>query len=38
MDKLDKMDNKNGKINPYHEMIPNKVEKDNIIISQMEQW
>ena len=37
-DRLDKMDDTNGKINPYHEIITNKVETDNIIISQMEQW
>ena len=36
-DKLEKMDDTHGKINPYHEIITNKVEKDNIIISQMEQ-
>ena len=32
------MDDTNGEINPYHEIITNKVEKDDIIISQMEQW
>ena len=32
------MDNTNGKINPYHEIITNKVEKDDAFISQMEQW
>ena len=37
-DKLKKVDDTNGKINPYHEIITNKIEKDNIIISQMEQW
>ena len=26
------------KINPYHEVITNKVEKENTVISQMEQW
>ena len=36
-DRLDKMGDTNGKINPYHEIITNKVEKDNKIISQMEQ-
>ena len=36
--KLDKMDDNNGKINLYHEIITNKVEKDDIIISQIEQW
>ena len=29
---------KNGEINPYHEIIPNEVEKDDTIILQMEQW
>ena len=38
MDKLNKMDDNNGEINPYHEIITNKVEKDDTIISQMEQW
>ena len=37
-DRLDKMDDTNGEINPYHEIITNKVEKDNIIIPQMKQW
>ena len=32
------MDDANGKINPYHEIITNKAEKDDTIISQMEQW
>ena len=32
------MDDSNGEINPYHEIITNKVEKDDTIISQMEQW
>ena len=27
-----------GEINSYHEIITNKVEKDNTFISQMEQW
>ena len=36
--KLDKMDNTIWEINPCHEIITNKVEKDNITISQMEQW
>ena len=37
-DTLDKMDDTNGEVNPYHKIITNKVEKDNMIISQMEQW
>ena len=37
-DRLDKMDDTNGKINSYHEIIANKVEKFDTIISQMEQW
>ena len=32
------MDDTNGKIDPYHEIITNKVERDDTIISQMEQW
>ena len=32
------MDDTNGKINPYHEIITSKVEKDYIILSQIEQW
>ena len=32
-DKLDKMDDTNSELNPCHEIITNKVEKDNIIIS-----
>ena len=35
---LDKMDDTNGEINPYQEIITNKAEKDDTIISQMEQW
>ena len=31
-DKLDKMDDTNGKTIPYYEIITNKVEKDDIII------
>ena len=37
-DNLDKMDDTNGKTDPYHEIIRNKVGIDDIIISQMEQW
>ena len=29
-DRLEKMDNTNGEINPYHEIITNKVEKDDM--------
>ena len=29
---------KEGEINPYHEIITNKVERDNTVISQMAQW
>ena len=36
-DKLDMMDDTNSKINQYYEIITNKVEKDDIIISHMEQ-
>ena len=32
------MDDTDGKTNPYYRIITNKVEKDDIIISQMEQW
>ena len=35
---LDKMDNTNGEINPYCKIITNKAEKDDTIISQIEQW
>ena len=35
---LDKMVDHNDKINPHHEIITNTAEKDNTIISQMEQW
>ena len=38
VDRLDKMDYTNGKINPCHEIIKNKIEKENTIISQIEQW
>ena len=36
-DKLKRIEDTNGEINPYHEIVTNKVEKDDIIISQMEQ-
>ena len=32
------MDNTSGAINPYHEIIVNNAERDNTILSQMEQW
>ena len=35
---VDKIDDINGEINPYHESIVNKTERDDTIISQMEQW
>ena len=37
----DKLDNNNpdeDEVNPYHEIITNKVEKENIITLQMEKW
>ena len=39
-DKLDKNNNNLDKdeVNPYHKILTNKVEKENIITSQMEQW
>ena len=33
-DRLDKMDDTNDEINPYHDIITNTLEKDDIIISQ----
>ena len=35
---VDIIDDTNGEINPYHEIIVNKAERDNTILSQMEQW
>ena len=35
---IDKIDDTSGKINPYHDIIVNKAERDNTIISQTEQW
>ena len=35
---LDKIDDTNAEINPYHKMIVNKAERDDTIISQMKQW
>ena len=37
-DKLKRMNDTNGEINPYHKIITDKVEKDDIIISQMDEW
>ena len=37
-DKLGKIDDEEGEINLYHKIIMNKVEKNNMILSQMEQW
>ena len=34
---IDRIDDTNGKINPHHEIIVNKAERDNTILSQMEQ-
>ena len=34
---LDRLDDASGDINPYHEITVNKVERDNTILSQMEQ-
>ena len=35
---VDKRDDANGEIKPYHEIIVNKVERHGTIISQMEEW
>ena len=35
---VDRIDDTNGKINPYHEIIVNKTKRDNTILSHMEQW
>ena len=32
------MDDTSGEINPYCEIIVNKAEKNNTILSEMEQW
>ena len=34
----DRLDNTSGDINPYHKIIVNKAERDDTILSQMEQW
>ena len=33
---VDRMDDTNGEINPYHKIIVNKAERDNMILSQMD--
>ena len=35
---VDKISDTNGKINPYHEIIVNKAQRDNTVLLQMEQW
>ena len=35
---LDRLDDTSGEINPYYVLIVNKAERDNPILSQMEQW
>ena len=35
---MDKIDDSNSEMNPYCEIIVNKAERDNTILSQMEQW
>ena len=35
---LDRMDDTSDEINPYCKIIVNKAERDNTILSQMEQW
>ena len=35
---VDRIDDTNGKINPYHEIIVNKAKRDDTILSQMKQW
>ena len=35
---IDRMDYASGDINQYCEIIVNKAERDNMILSQMEQW
>ena len=35
---IDKIDDTNSKVNPFHEIIVNMTERDDTIISQMEQW
>ena len=35
---IDEIDDTNGEINLYHDIIINKAEKDNTLLSHMEQW
>ena len=35
---VDRIDDTSGEINPYHEIIVKNAERDNTILSQMEQW
>ena len=35
---LDRLDNASGEINPYYEIIVNNAERQDTILSQMEQW
>ena len=35
---LDRLDDTSGEINPYSEIIVNKAERDNTILSKMEHW
>ena len=37
-DKLGSNNMDEDEVNPYHEIIKNKIEKENIITIQMEQW
>ena len=34
----DRLDDTSGEINPYHEIIVNKAERDNTVLTQIEQW
>ena len=35
---IDKIDDTNGKVNPYHKIMVNKAERQETIMSQIEQW
>ena len=37
-DKLDSDNLDEDEVNPYHDIITNKIEKENIIMSQRQQW
>ena len=37
-DDIDRMDDTSGEINPYCKIIVNKAERDNTILTEMEQW